>query len=66
MSKPRIAPADQQAYARIAALQVGTALTVDGQPAKFDGMVGYLIALKVRRRTVYLRAGDPLIREITL
>lgn len=66
MSTPRITPADQQAYARIAALQIGAALTVDGQPAKFDGMTGYLITLKVKRHTVYLRAGDPRIKEITI
>lgn len=64
--KPRLTPADQQAYARIAALPVGAPLTVEGLAAKFDGMTGYLITLKVKRRTVYLRAGDPRIAEITL
>lgn len=66
MSTPRITPADQQAYARIAALSVGTALIFGGTPARFDGMTGYLITLKVKRRTVYLRAGDPRIKDITL
>lgn len=64
--KPRIEPADQAAYARIAALPVGTALTFDGKPAKFDGMTGYLLTLRVKNRTIWLRAGDPRIKEITI
>lgn len=51
---------------RIAALPVGAPLTVEGRPAKFDGMTGYLITLKVKGRTVWLRAGDPRIAKITL
>lgn len=66
MAKPLITQADQQAYTRIAALAIGTALTFEGAPATFDGMTGYLITLRVKRRSVYLRAGDPRIKEIAL
>jgi hypothetical protein len=64
--KPRLSLIDQQAYQRIAALPVGAAVTFDGSPATFTGMAGYLITLKVKRCTVYLRAGDPRIKEITI
>lgn len=50
---------------RIAALPVGAPLIVEGRPARFYGMTGYLITLKVKRRIVYLR-GDPRIKDIAI
>lgn len=64
MAKPRISLSDQRAYDRVAAMPVGAAVVFNGAPANFTGMAGYLITLKVKRRTVYLRAGDPRIKAL--
>lgn len=65
--KPRLTPADQLAYARIAALPNGTKVEFQGRPAKFLGMMGYLITLRPKgKKTFYLRAGDPQIAEIEI
>lgn len=63
---PRISLADQRAYARIAALAPDTKVTFQERPAMFLGMTGYLITLRPKGRpTLYLRAGDPRITEIS-
>lgn len=65
-TKPCLKPADARAYQRVASLPDGAAVDVRGTKAQFIGMTGYLVTLrfKGRRGTVYLRAGDPRIREI--
>lgn len=62
--KPRLSLADVAAYQKIAALPVGTELQLGDKRATFTGMMGYLIALNVRGRNLYLRQGDPRIREL--
>lgn len=62
--KPKLTAADQEAYRRMESLPVGTKLTIDGKKGKFEGMTGYLITVSVNNRLHYLRAGDPLIREL--
>jgi hypothetical protein len=49
--KPRITPADQRAYAALAALQEGAELPpLEGKRVIFAGMTGYLITLKLNGR----------------
>ena len=63
---PRIKPDDARAFARLAALPEGSVLTVNDKEAKVELMTGNLITLKFRGRMgiVWLRAGDPRIKEI--
>lgn len=65
MTKPCITPDDAVAYRAIAALPEGAEVELDGTKAKFIGMTGHLITLQHKgRRIVYLRQGDPRIRDL--
>ena len=37
-----------------------------GEQARFLGMTGYLVTLRVKRQTIHLRAWNPLIEHIEL
>ena len=64
--KPMLSLKAVQAYDRVSKLPNNTPVKVDGEQALFLGMTGYLVTLKVSgvKKTVYLRAGDPIIEEI--
>ena len=62
--KPKLSPVDLIAYENAKAIPEGTPITLDGKSGVMMAPTGHMLTVKVGRKNLFLRAGDPRIDRI--